>query len=143
MRDVIADCREAWAGLSKEQQISYAKTIAGQEAMSGWLALMNATQADVQKLAVSVDNCAGAAERMAKIRLDNLNGQLTLMNSAWDALRVTIGEQFNPELRKAAELGTDVLGWLDEFVRENPALVKGVMTFAGVMGTATDRKSVV
>ena len=137
MRDVIADCREAWAGLSKEQQISYAKTIAGQEAMSGWLALMNATQADVQKLAVSVDNCAGAAERMAKIRLDNLNGQLTLMNSAWDALRVTIGEQFNPELRKAAELGTDVLGWLDEFVRENPALVKGVMTFAGVMGTAT------
>ena len=137
MRDVIANCREAWAGLSKEQQISYAKTIAGQEAMSGWLALMNATQADVQKLAVSVDNCAGAAERMAKIRLDNLNGQLTLMNSAWDALRVTIGEQFNPELRKAAELGTDVLGWLDEFVRENPALVKGVMTFAGVMGTAT------
>ena len=137
MRDVIADCREAWAGLSKEQQISYAKTIAGQEAMSGWLALMNATRADVQKLAVSVDNCAGAAERMAKIRLDNLNGQLTLMNSAWDALRVTIGEQFNPELRKAAELGTDVLGWLDEFVRENPALVKGVMTFAGVMGTAT------
>ena len=119
MRDVIADCREAWAGLSKEQQISYAKTIAGQEAMSGWLALMNATRADVQKLAVSVDNCAGAAERMAKIRLDNLNGQLTLMNSAWDALRVTIGEQFNPELRKAAELGTDVLGWLDEFVREN------------------------
>ena len=137
MRDVIADCREAWAGLSKEQQISYAKTIAGQEAMSGWLALMNATRADVQKLAVSVDNCAGAAERMAKIMLDNLNGQLTLMNSAWDALRVTIGEQFNPELRKAAELGTDVLGWLDEFVRENPALVKGVMTFAGVMGTAT------
>ena len=41
--------------------------------------------------------------------MDNLNGQLALMDSAWDALRTTIGEEFNPELRRLAETGTDVL----------------------------------
>ena len=58
------------------------------------------------------------------------------MDSAWDALRTTIGEEFNPELRRLAETGTDVLGWANSFVQAHPALVKGVMTFTGVMGSA-------
>lgn len=134
LNDVIADSREAWAGLSKEQQVNYAKTIAGQEAISGWLALMNAGGADVEKLSGSINNCTGAAQRMANIKLDNLNGQLTLMDSAWEALKVTIGEQFNPELRGLAEISTDILGGVNEFIQEHPALVKGLMAGAGAVG---------
>ena len=134
LNKVLADTRAAWNGLSEAQQISYASTIAGQEGMSGWLALMNAAEGDVQKLTANVDNCTGAAERMANIRLDNLNGQLTLLNSAWEALQVTIGEQFNPELRKSAEIGTEVLTWVNGFVQEHPALVKGLTAAAGAIG---------
>lgn len=133
---VVADSRAAWAGLSKEQQINYAKTIAGQEAMSGWLALMNAADTDVQALTNSVNNCSGAARRMADVRLDNLNGQLTLMDSAVDALKTTIGEQFIPEARGAAEIGTALINGLDEFAEKNPGVVKGVTLFTGVMGGA-------
>jgi chromosome segregation ATPase len=71
---------------------------------------------------------------MAAIKLDNLNGQLTLMDSAWDAVRTTIGEEFNPELRDLAEIGTDVLTWINDFVQEHPALVKGLMASAGAIG---------
>lgn len=136
---VLADSRAAWAGLTEQQQVNYAKTIAGQEAVAGWLALMNAADTDVQKLTTSVDNCSGAAQRMAEIKLDNLNGQLTLMDSAMDALKTTIGEQFNPELRGLAEVGTDVLTGIDWFVQKNPALTKGLMAGTGAfmaMGTA-------
>jgi len=117
---VLADSRVAWAGLTEQQQVNYAKTIAGQEAVAGWLALMNATDADVQKLTASVDNCSGAAQRMAEIKLDNLNGQLTLIDSAWDALKTTIGEQFIPEMRSLAAVGTDVFAGVNEFVKANP-----------------------
>ena len=137
LNDVIADSRAAWAGLSKEQQISYAKTIAGQEAMSGWLALMNAGAADVQKLTASVENCAGAAERMAKIKLDNMNGQLTLMKSAWDGLKTTIGEQLIPEMRALYEVGADVFAGIDKFVQDNPGVVKGIAAAALVIGSVT------
>lgn len=134
---VIADSRAAWAGLSQEQQVNYAKTIAGQEAVSGWLALMNAADADVRKLTASVDNCSGAAQRMANIKLDNMNGQLTLMRSAWDALKTTMGEQFIPEMRTLYEVGTDVFGGIDRFIQENPGVVKGIAAGAAVIGTVT------
>lgn len=134
---VLADSRAAWAGLNEQQQVNYAKTIAGQEAVAGWLALMNATDTDVQKLTASVDNCSGAAQRMAEIKLDNLNGQLTLMDSAWDALKTTIGEQFIPEMRSLAAVGTDVFAGVNEFVKANPGVVKGIAAGAAVIGTAT------
>ena len=58
------------------------------------------------------------------------------MNSAWDAVKTTIGEQFIPELRNMAEVGTDALTWVNGFIKDNPAVVKGVVTFAGVMGSS-------
>lgn len=76
LNDVLTDSRAAWAGLSEEQQITYAKTIAGQEAMSGWLALMNAAPADVDKLTSALNDCNGAAEKMAATMVDNLRATL-------------------------------------------------------------------
>ena len=71
---------------------------------------------------------------ISDVKLDNLNGQLTLMDSAWDALRVTIGEQFNPELRGLAEIATDILSGANEFIQDHPALVNGLMAAAGAVG---------
>lgn len=90
--DVLADSRVAWANLSEQQQISYAKTIAGQEAMSGWLALMNASEADVEKLGTAIMDCnvaydgMGAAAGMAATMVDNLQGDLTLLGSAFESM---------------------------------------------------------
>ena len=50
--------------------------------INGLLAILNATDADYQSLTASINNCTGAAKRMADIKMDNLRGQLTLMDSA-------------------------------------------------------------
>ena len=50
LSDILADCRVAFDGLSESEQASTAKGIAGKNAMSGFLALMNASQDDVDKL---------------------------------------------------------------------------------------------
>ncbi len=120
--------------MTEAERVNNAITIAGKEGYNGLLAILNATDEDYASLAENINNCTGAAQRMAAVKLDNLNGQLTLMNSAWDALKTTLGEEFNPELRGVAEIETDVLTWMNGFVQEHPALVKGVMAGAGAFG---------
>lgn len=132
----VDELRGYFEQMTEAERVANAQAIAGKEGYNGLLAILNATDEDYQSLTNSINNCTGAAERMAAIKMDNLNGQLALMDSAWDALRTTIGEEFNPELRRLAETGTDVLSWANSFVQAHPALVKGVMAFTGVMGGA-------
>lgn len=47
LSDVINESRQAWRGLTAEEQTNYAKKIAGTNAISGWMALMNSSETDV------------------------------------------------------------------------------------------------
>lgn len=112
--DVLMDSRDAWKGLSEEQQVTYAKTIAGQEAMSGWLALMNAADADVDKLTDAIVNCNGAAADMASIMEDNLQGDITKLGSAFESLQIAISDSLTPTLREFAQFGQKAMANLLE-----------------------------
>ncbi|MDE7243592.1 MAG: phage tail tape measure protein, partial [Oscillospiraceae bacterium] len=143
LSSILNGISSIWSDLTDQQQANLAKIIAGTSQYSSFQTIMTGCGEAATKsgksfndYAAALQNCSGTAGRMASIMLDNLNGQLTLMDSAADALKTTIGEQFNPELRKLAEIGTDVLTGVNGFVEEHPALVKGVMAFTGVMGTA-------
>lgn len=127
---VIGETREAWKGLTQEEQNNYAKKIAGQSGISGFLALMNAEQADFDKLAASINNADGAAKAMADTKLDNLNGQITLMQSAWDALQVELGEMLLPVLTDLIKKATEVLGVVTTFVQKNPEMTKTIAKVA-------------
>lgn len=114
LKDIINESRVAWAGLSEEEQISYAKTIAGQEAMSGWLALMNAAPEDVEKLTAALEDCNGAAQEMAATMVDNLQGDLTLLGSAFESLQIAISDSLTPTLREFAQFGSRAMANLLE-----------------------------
>ena len=73
-RVVLEDLRKSFAGLSKDQQAQYASMLAGQEGMSGLLAIVNAAPEKYQALTQAIDNANGAAKRMADRRQDNLFG---------------------------------------------------------------------
>ncbi len=112
LNDVLIDSRAAWSGLSEEQQITYAKTIAGQEAMSGWLALMNAAPSDIDKLTAALEDCNGAAAEMAATMVDNLQGDLTLLGSAFESLQIAISDSLTPTLREFAQFGQQAMAEL-------------------------------
>lgn len=99
LNDVLIDSRSAWQGLSKQQQINYAKTIAGEEAMSGWLALMNAAPSDIEKVTAAIKNCDGVAKDMADTMMDNLKGSLTKLQSAVGGLKESFGGRLSPYVR--------------------------------------------
>lgn len=131
LMETVRELRGYFDQMTEAERVNNAVTIAGMRGYNGLLAILNATDEDFQSLYASVNDCAGAAERMAKIKLDNLNGDITVMNSAMEALKSTIGEQFEPELRGLTQLQTELLNGLNTFIKENPALTKGIMAGTG------------
>lgn len=76
LSDILADCRVAFAGLSESEKAAAAETLVGKNAMSGFLALMNAAPADIEKLSGAIADCDGTAAGMAETMQDNLGGSL-------------------------------------------------------------------
>lgn len=100
-----------------------------------------ALAADQMDSAVQTANTAWdeniALTNEANKRYATTQSKLDMMRNAYNNLKVAVGDAFTPALRDAYDAGTDVLNVLGEFVQENPALVKGVATFTGVVGGAT------
>ncbi len=139
LMETVRDLRGYFGQMTESEQVKNAMDIAGMRGYNGLLAIINATDEDFQSLYDSINNCSGAAERMAKVKLDNLNGDITIMNSAMEALQTTIGEEFNPELRWLTQLKTELLNGANDLIKGNPVLTKGIMAGAGAfmaMGTA-------
>ena len=100
-----------------------------------------ALAADQMDSAVQTANTAWdeniALTNEANKRYATTQSKLDMIQNAYNNLKVAVGDAFTPALRDAYDAGTDVLNVLGEFVQENPALVKGVVTFTGVVGGAT------
>ena len=87
-RQTMKDLRSTFAGLTDAEKAEAASAIAGQEAMSGFLAIVNASEADFDKLTASIDNAEGAAGNMAKTVNDNLKGDLKSLSSVWESVQL-------------------------------------------------------
>lgn len=129
--------------LTDQEQANLAKTIAGTNQYSKLQTIMAGCSEQAAKggqsfsdYASALENCSGTAGKMASTMLDNLNGKMTLFESAADGLKIAIGEQLTPAMSDLYEVGADVLGGLTDFVNDNPALVKGITTTVAVLGTA-------
>lgn len=122
--------------MTAAERVNNAMAIAGQRGYAGLLSILNATDEEYASLTESINNCTGTAQRMADIKMDNMLGQLTLLKSAWDAVKTTVGEQFTPVLQDLYGAGAGVLTEVNEFLQAHPVLIKAVSAFVGVIGAA-------
>lgn len=134
MRDVMDQLRGKFKGLSKDQQASAAATIFGKEAMSGALAVINASDEDYKKLTKSIDNSTGASKRMSDEMEGGIGGSIRKMKSAIESMAISIGDVLAPHIRKAA----DFLAMLADKFTSMPGWVKtgvvGLGIFAAALG---------
>ena len=134
--DTLNELRGYFDQMTDAERVQNAMLISGQRGYNGLLAMINSTEEDYQSLTDKINNCAGAAQKMADTKLDNLQGDVTLLESAADGLKMTIGEMYNDELRKLAQIGTEILTGINEFCKNNPAVVKGIAGMVAGMGSA-------
>lgn len=119
------DMRAGFAGMADVQKAEVAAKLAGQEAMSGILAIANSSDADFEKLTEAINNSAGAAEKMSEIRLDNLKGDLTIMRSAAEGFGIDLYENLSGPLRDITQMGTAFIGDMSEEMAANlPTMVR-------------------
>ena len=81
-RQTIMELREKFKGLSQSEKAQMASSIAGTEAMSGFLAVVNASDSDFDTLANAIDNADGASKKMADTMNDNAKGSAIQLESA-------------------------------------------------------------
>ncbi len=125
--------------MTEAEKVNNAQALVGTRAYAGLLAILNTTEDDYKSLASAIENCTDAAKTMAETRMDNLTGQVTLMESAFDAVKISIGEKLTPVLERLASAATDGLSWLADTIEQSDVLVPVITAVAvaiGVMATA-------
>ena len=151
--DIIADCRGAFSKMTESEKAAAAETLVGKNAMSGFLALMNAAPGDIEKLESAISTCSdevdgysGAAEKMAAVMQDNLNGQITILKSQLQELAISFGDALMPAVRKVV---TAVQGFVDKLNGMNESqrnailrigmLVAALGPFLVILGTSISK----
>lgn len=116
---VMSDLRNGFKGLSKAEQAQLATSLAGQEAMSGLLAIVNASDGDFDKLKDSIYNCKDAAANMAAVAQDNLAGQITSLKSKAEGLGIAFYGSIQEPLKELASVGVKALEDLNNAYASN------------------------
>lgn len=104
---LMGDLRNSFSGLSESEKAEMASSLAGQEAMSGLLAIVNASDADFNKLKDAIYGADGASAKMAETMQDNLKGKITITKSTIEGLGIKIYEEIEDPMKEAAEGTTD------------------------------------
>lgn len=94
--------------------------------------------ADQMTSAVDTANTAWqqntALTNEANKRYATAQSRLTMMQNAYNNLKVAIGDAYTPALSEAYGVGTKVLNGIADFIKKNPALVNAITAFVGVIG---------
>lgn len=133
MRDlsaILADCRGAFSQLSESEQAAAAEALVGKNAMSGFLALMNAAPEDIDKLSGAIENCDGKSAEMAATMQDNLAGQLTILKSQLEELAISFGEILMPAIRSIV---SGIQGFVDKLNSMDETTKRVIVTIALVV----------
>lgn len=116
--EIIKTTRKYFSQLSESEQATAAESLVGKNAMSGFLAIMNAAPADIKKLEDALGNADGAAKSMADTMLDNTKGSITILKSTLESAAISISETLSPMLTKVVE---GIRKWVEKFNDLSPA----------------------
>lgn len=114
LSETIEILRDSMSGLDEATKASVASGIAGTEAMSGLLAIVNYSDSDFEKLTESIANADGTAQLMADTMNDNLNGAIKIMKSAIDDFGISIYDTFSVKAKDGVKTLTDYISRLQK-----------------------------
>lgn len=114
LNEVMGDLRNGFAGLSEAEAAEMAAALGGQEAMSGLLAIVNASDDDFDKLSDAIYSCDGAAKRMADTMNDNLQGQITILKSGLEGLGISLYENMEAPLKEVVKEAQNMVQQLQD-----------------------------
>lgn len=149
LSEIMDILRDSFSNLTEVEQANAAAVLFGREAMSGMLAIVNASEEDYNKLAEAISNADGRADEMAGTMMNNLPGAVEEMMGAIESLLIKVGSVLVPIVRKVTEFVTLIVDKLNtlsdaqlEQILKIAALVAAIgpliVGFGGVVSVVTE-----
>lgn len=133
LKTLLVEMRERFDGLSESEAAQLAATLAGQEGMSGLLAIMNTSEGDFNSLASEIDNASGSAQDMADIMMDNTAGAIGQLKGALESAGIIIGEKLTPYIQALAEKITELVEKFNSLSEsEQDSIIKHALLAASI-----------
>lgn len=126
--DLIGHIASKMEGMTDAQKTQTAAQLVGTQAASGFLALLDEGETSLANYVTELENSAGAAEEMANIQADTLNGAFEEFKSVLAEAGIQLGQEFLPEFRRIVDYGSDVVRTMSEV---DTGTVKAGIAFAG------------
>ncbi|EMU57092.1 phage tail tape measure protein, TP901 family, core region [Escherichia coli MP021552.7] len=134
MEDLLTDLYKATRKYGEVDRVSFFKDIAGEEAFTSFMALVDAAgDGSLPKLRKELEGARGEAERTAKVMANNLDGDLKSLGSAWEGLRIRIADLIDGPLRSVTQWLTRVVSRVTALAQAHPALTRQLLIAGGAL----------
>ncbi len=125
--DILADIAAKSKKYGNADQMSFFKDIFGEEAATAAAELITQSGEDgIRKYAEMLKNASGTSAKVAETMADNLQGDLKNLESAREALGISVFDQNNTLLRGFTASLTEMLRGMNEWIKANPELAKTI-----------------
>ncbi|HDR1113259.1 TPA: phage tail tape measure protein [Pasteurella multocida] len=125
--DILADIAAKSKKYGNADQMSFFKDIFGEEAATAAAELITQSGEDgIRKYAEMLKNASGTSSKVAETMADNLQGDLKNLESAREALGISIFDQNTSLLRGFTASLTEMLRGINEWIKANPELAKTI-----------------
>lgn len=129
LRETMIQLRKTMSGMTETEQAAAATAIFGKHSMAGWLAIVNASDEDFNKLTSAIDGATGSAAEMKRVMLDNAKGDVTIFKSALEGLEITLWGLAEGGFRKVVQEATK---YVDSFRNADKSTQLGIVKMAGL-----------
>lgn len=130
--EIMGDLDESMSTLTGEERAEAMSKIFNKRDLKGIEALLTGASDGWDKVSASIDNAQGSAQKMADTQLDNLQGDITLLQSAWEGFQIEVSDGVTPALR----LGVQALTWMIDHANILGPIVLGLATAFTVFAVA-------
>ncbi len=131
LMEVIDELRPKMKEMGTGEQMELAAKIAGTEASSAFLALINASEEEFHKLQQAIENSEGASKKAFEEMSNSMWGAMKAMESAVEELFNILGQALKPTIVDAMNSIRDFALSVKNFAKENPETVSLLIKLAG------------
>ncbi|MCM1133583.1 MAG: phage tail tape measure protein [Ruminococcus flavefaciens] len=138
LTSILESVSVAWEGFTDEQQASIAKVMAGTNHYSALQTIMNGLSDSAKDSGMSftdyaeaLKECDGTAQDMADTMIDNLAGDMTILDSSIDGVKIALAEKLNPIMRDIVQYITEKMPEIQSFSENAFDKVIGIAEWFG------------
>lgn len=132
LKDVFGEMQVAMEGMTDEEKTDIINKTFNARDLKNVNALLGTSAERWDELTGAIEDSEGAAEKMADTQLDNLAGDITLLKSAFEGLKISVSDKLTPAFRVVVQFFT----WAIDNASTLGPIIMGLATAFGTFAVA-------